>query len=101
MAVIDPDYAAGIDLVTDRALNLLLSLQGAPDVAQLRDLISGWDGGDGSGPLLVISHFTNIEELTNFTIYEGEILMIDPKRDNRVLGYLRLRSAGPDVGHFE
>ncbi|WP_299821601.1 hypothetical protein [uncultured Jannaschia sp.] len=24
-------------------------------------------------PLLVISHFTNIEELTNFSVYEGEI----------------------------
>ena len=101
MAVIDPDYAAGIDLVTDPALNLLLSLQGAPDVEDLRELISTWDGGDGSGPLLVISHFTNIEELTNFSVYEGEMLMIDPKRDNRVLGYVRLRSAGPDVGHFE
>ena len=101
MAVIDPDYAAGIDLVTDPALNLLLSLQGAPDVEDLRALISGWDGGDGTGPLLVISHFTNIEELTNFSVYEGEMLMIDPKRNNRVLGYVRLRSAGPDVGHFE
>ncbi len=101
MAVIDPDYAAGIDLVTNPALNLLLSLQGAPDVEELRELISTWDGGDGTGPLLVISHFTNIEELTNFTVYEGEMLMIDPKRDNRVLGYVRLRSAGPDVGHFD
>ena len=101
MSVIAPDYAEGIDLVTDPALNLLLSLQGAPDVEDLRTLISTWDGGDGSGPLLVISHFTNIEELTNFSVYEGEMLMIDPKRDNRVLGYVRLRSAGPDVGHFE
>ena len=101
MAVIDPDYARGVDLVTDPALNLLLSLQGAPDVENLRELISTWDGGDGTGPLLVISHFTNIEELTNFSVYEGEMLMIDPRRDNRVLGYVRLRSAGPDVGHFE
>ena len=101
VAVIDPDYVDGIDLVTDPALNLLLSLQGAPDVEDLRALISNWDGGDGSGPLLVVSHFTNIEELTNFTVFEGEMLMIDPGRDNRVLGYLRLRSAGPDIGHFE
>ena len=86
MGVIDPDYARSIDLVTDPALNLLLSLQGAPDVENLSTLISNWDGGDGTGPLLVISHFTNIEELTNFSVYEGEMLMIDPKRDNRVLG---------------
>lgn len=101
MGVIDPDYGNGIELVTDPALNLLLSLQGAPDVEELRALISGWEGGNGTGPLLVISHFTNIEELTNFSVYEGEMLMIDPKRDNRVLGYVRLRSAGPDIGHFE
>ncbi|MFO6463448.1 hypothetical protein [uncultured Jannaschia sp.] len=101
MSVIDPVYVEGIDLITDPSLNLLLSLRGAPDVDELRELISAWDGGDGTGPLLVISHFTNIEELTNFTVFEGEMLMIDPKRNNRVLGYLRLRSAGPDVGHFE
>lgn len=101
MSVIDPEYADTIELVTDPALNLLLSLQGAPDVEELRKLVSDWDGGDGTGPLLVISHFTNIEELTNFSVYEGEMLMIDPKRGNRVLGYVRLRSAGPDVGHFE
>lgn len=100
MAVVDPEYSAGIDLVTDPNLNLLLSLQGAADVEELRALISNWDGADGTGPLLIISHFTNIEELTNFAVFEGEMLMIDPKRDNRVLGYLRLRSAAPDVGHF-
>ena len=43
------------------------------------------------GPLLAILHFTDIEELTNFSVYEGEMVMIDPKRDNRVLGYVRLR----------
>ena len=37
------------------------------------------------GPLLAILHFTDIEELTNFSVYEGEMVMIDPKRDNRVL----------------
>ena len=81
-------------------LNLLLSLQGAPNVTNLRELISSWDGGDGKGPMLVISHFTNIQELTEFAVYEGEILVVDPKRENRVLGYLRLRTAKPDVGHF-
>lgn len=85
-----PDHAAGIDLVTYPALDLLLSLQDAPDVDEIRDLISTWDCNDGSGPLLVISHFTNIEELTNFSVYDGEMVMIDPKRDNRVLGYVRL-----------
>ncbi|SFH43216.1 Phosphohistidine phosphatase SixA [Palleronia marisminoris] len=81
-------------------LNLLLSLQGAPNVTNLRELVSTWDGGDGKGPMLVISHFTNIQELTEFAAYEGEILVVDPKRDNRVLGYLRLKTAEPDVGHF-
>ena len=81
-------------------LNLLLSLQGAPNVTNLAELISTWDGGEGKGPMLVISHFTNIQELTEFAVYEGEILVIDPKRDNRVLGYLRLKTAEPDVGHF-
>jgi hypothetical protein len=50
--------------------------------------------------LLIITHFTNIEEQTQFTVYEGEMLVIDLKRDNRVLGYMRLRSAGRDIGHF-
>ena len=81
-------------------LNLLLSLQGAPNVTNLRALVSGWDGGDQTGPLLIISHFTNIQELTEFAVYEGEMLVLDPKRENRVLGYVRLRTAQPDIGHF-
>ena len=102
---------AGYDLVkdgvwgtfpmeTDEDLNLLLSLQGARNVTDMRRQISDWDGGEGEGPLLMISHFTNIQELTEFAVYEGEILVVDPKRDNRVLGYLRLRTAKPDIGHF-
>lgn len=90
---------------TDPDLNLLLSLQGAPDVKAMREKISAWDGGSSrrdviKGPLLMISHFTNIQELTNFSVFEGEILVVDPKRDNRVIGYLRLKSAAPDIGHF-
>ena len=90
-----------IPVETNPDLNLLLALQGAPDVTGLRELITNWDGQVGDGPLLLISHFTNIEELTNFQVFEGEMLMIDPDRDNRVIGYLRLRSAAPDVGHFD
>lgn len=86
---------------TSPDLNLLLALQGAPNVSNLRQLISDWDGSDGNGPLLIISHYTNIQELTQFNVYEGEMLVIDPKRDNRVLGYLRLKSAAPDIGHFD
>ena len=86
---------------TSADLNLLLSLQGAPNVTNLRNLVSSWDGSEAGGPLLIITHYTNIEELTQFNIYEGEMLVIDPKRNNRVLGYLRLKSAGPDVGHFD
>lgn len=89
-----------IDIQTSADLNLLLSLQGAPNVSALREMISEWDGGDGNGPLLLISHFTNIEELTEFSVYEGEVLVIDPKRDNRVIGYFRLSNAEPDIGHF-
>ncbi len=100
MANADPDYVKSVVVKTDPALNLLLSLQGAPNVTAMRKLISSWTGEGKSGPLLLISHFTNIQELTEFSAYEGEILIIDPKRDNRVIGYLRLRSSGPDVGHF-
>jgi len=96
---IDPEYADSVDVEIDPGANLLLSLQGARDVEPLRERISAWEGSE-SGPLLIISHFTNIDEVTNFNVYEGEVLVIDPKRDNRVLGYLRLRSAEPDVGHF-
>ena len=97
----DPELTGEIPIETSADLNLLLSLQGAENVTALRDRISSWDGGDGEGPLLLVSHFTNIEELTQFTVYEGEILVVDPKRENRVLGYIRLSSAQPDIGHFQ
>ena len=98
---VDPDIAANMPVQTDAHLNLLLSLQGSKDTADLAELISNWDGDpDRKGPLLLISHYTNIEELTQFRVFEGEILVLDPKRDNQVLGYVRLRSAEPDVGHF-
>jgi hypothetical protein len=96
----DADYARSVPVEVDPSLDLLLSLRGAPNVAGLRERVSTWDGVGKAGPLLIVTHFTNIEELTQFTVYEGEMLVIDPKRDNRILGYLRLRSAGPDVGHF-
>ena len=99
-AAIDLDYESRIEVETKPEANLLLSLQGAPNVTELRALISSWTGDGYDGPLLIISHFTNIAELTEFNVYEGEMLVLDPKRSNRVLGYLRLRSAGPDVGHF-
>ncbi|WP_298432611.1 ester cyclase [uncultured Jannaschia sp.] len=101
MAEIDPAISAAMPVETTPDLNLLLSLQGSPDVTPLRDRISDWEGDpERSGPLLIVSHYTNIEELTQFRVFEGEVLVIDPKRDNLVLGYLRLRSAAPDVGHF-
>ena len=100
-ADVDAEAAEAIPVETDPDLNLLLSLQGAPNTVELEERISNWQGDpERKGPLLLISHYTNIEELTQFRIYEGEILVIDPKRDNRVLGYLRLKSAAPDVGHF-
>ena len=98
---VDAERMADIPIETDPDVNLLLSLGGAPNVKNLRERISSWDGNpDRSGPLLIISHYTNIEELTQFRVLEGEILIIDPKLDNRVLGYVRLDSAAPDVGHF-
>ncbi|MEM1429749.1 MAG: ester cyclase [Pseudomonadota bacterium] len=98
---IDPAIAAEMPVETDSNTNLLLSLQGAKDTASLRERISSWDGHpERSGPLLIVTHYTNIEELTQFRVLEGEILVLDPKRDNQVLGYLRLASAVPDVGHF-
>jgi len=98
---VEPGYGDLVEIETDPSLNLLLSLQGAPNVTALRRRISSWTGEGKAGPLLIISHFTNIAEITEFNVYEGEILIVDPKRANRVLGYLRLRSAAPDVGHFE
>ena len=99
-AMIAPDYAKIVTIETDPDLDLLLATQGAPTVTNLRKRIAAWSDADASGPLLIISHFTNIDELTEFHVYEGEILVLDPKRNNRILGYLRLKSAGPDVGHF-
>lgn len=98
-ADVDPVYREKLIVETSPDLNLLLSLQGAPTVTNLRNMITNWEGGTG-GPLFLVTHFTNIAELTEFNVYEGEILVVDPKRDNRVLGYLRLNNSGPDVGHF-
>ena len=100
MLQIDKNALDGVEVDTMGDLNLLLSLGGAPNVTNLREIVSSWEG-DEDGPLLIISHFTNIAELTEFNVYEGEMLMLDPKRDNRVLGYLRLASAAPDIGHFD
>ena len=101
MGRVDPDLPGAIPHRTEPGLNLLLSLQGSQTAVPLREVVSGWDGHpERSGPLLVVSHYTNIEEMTQFRVFEGEILVLDPKRDNYVLGYLRLRSAAPDVGHF-
>ena len=99
--MIDADYANTLEVQSDSGTNLLLSLEGAATVTPLRELVSAWDGEGRDGPLLIVSHFTNIAEFTEFQVYEGEILIVDPKRNNRVLGYLRLKSASPDVGHFE
>ena len=100
ISLVVPDFEDRAEIETDPAANLLLSLEGAATVTDLRRVIGDWQGSD-AGPLLIISHFTNIAELTEFHVYEGEILVIDPDRRSRVLGYLRLRSAAPDVGHFD
>lgn len=100
-ARVDPAIAAQMPVETDPALNLLLSLNGAQNVSGLRARVASWEGhAERPGPLLLVTHYTNIEELTQFRVFEGESLVLDPKRDNQVLGYLRLKSAAPDVGHF-
>jgi broad specificity phosphatase PhoE len=97
----DPAALDGVEIETMADLNLLLSLQGAPDTAAMEAFVAEWDGGDGDGPLLVISHFTNIQEMTERAVFEGQMLLLDPRQENRVLGELRLGSAGPDEGHFQ
>lgn len=99
-ALVDPGWEAALEVETDPDADLLLSLRGAPNVTALREAILSWTGEGADGPLLIVTHFTNIAELTEFRVYEGEMLVIDPARDGRVLGYLRLDSAAPDVGHF-
>lgn len=100
ISMVVPGFTSRAGIETDPAANLLLSLEGAATVTELRHRISSWKG-SADGPLLIISHFTNIAELTEFHVYEGEILVLDPGRRNRVLGYLRLNSAAPDIGHFD
>jgi Histidine phosphatase superfamily (branch 1) len=98
---INPDYDQSVDVTEDYGLGLLLSLGGAATVMPIRAMIDDWEARGPTGPLLLITHYTNIEELTNFKVYEGEILVLDPMLDNRVLGYLRMESARPDSIHFD
>ncbi|MEM9796415.1 MAG: hypothetical protein AAF919_07995 [Pseudomonadota bacterium] len=101
--MLDADMNAldGVNVSVDPRLNLFGAEHGNDTVLGLRDAIMEWDGGDEEGPLLLITHFTNIAELLKFNVYEGEMLMVDPKRNGRVLGYLRLGSATPDSVRFD
>jgi hypothetical protein len=98
---IDPGYDRSVDVTEDDGLGLLLSLGGAPSVVPIKEAIDDWKKRGPTGPLLLITHYTNIEELTDFRVYEGEILVLDPALENRVLGYLRMDSAQPDAIHFD
>ena len=101
-AMIDPDHAAALPVERVAAANPLES-DPAADVEALRERLMAWDGpeeGDAEGPLLLITHYDTIEALTNFRVYEGEILIFDPDRGGRILGYIRLRSAAPDEGRY-
>ncbi|KIT14787.1 hypothetical protein [Jannaschia aquimarina] len=82
-------------MISDLDARLTLA-EGEAGGAALRDVVLEWDGGTGQGPLLVITHFPNVEAMTRFRIYEGAMMIVDPNRDGRVLGYLRLGSAEPD-----
>ncbi len=98
---VNPDYPQSVLAMEDPGLGLLLSLGGAASVVPITDAIDEWQARGPTGPLLLITHYTNIEELTEFKVYEGEILVLDPALDNRVLGYLRMDSAKPDAIHFD
>jgi hypothetical protein len=98
---INPEYDRTVLVAEDNGLGLLLSLGGAATVMPIRDMIDDWTRRGPTGPLLLITHYTNIEEVTDFKVYEGEILVLDPRLDNRVLGYLRMDSARPDSIHFD
>lgn len=100
--LIDPAHAETLPVERLAAANPL-ERDPAADVAALRAALMAWDGpeaGDAEGPLLVVTHFDTIEALTRFRVYEGEILIFDPDREGRVLGYIRLRSAAPDPGRY-
>jgi hypothetical protein len=79
---------------------LLLSLVSAVSVDPIRDTTDKWQARGPNGPLLLITHNTNIEELTEFKVYEAESLFLDPALNNRVLGKLHMDSAKPDAVHF-
>lgn len=98
---IDPRYDQSVEVAEDYGLGLLLSLGGASTVGPITATIDDWKKRGPTGSLLLITHYTNIEELTDFRVYEGEILVLDPTLDNRVLGYLRMDSAQPDAIHFD
>jgi hypothetical protein len=99
--MLQADMAAldGLGARMEPGLNPLGADTAPGDVDALRDLVTGWEGSE-DGPLLVLTHFDNIRALTRFDTYEGEILLLDPTRDGRVLGYLRLGSATPDLVRF-
>jgi hypothetical protein len=98
---INPEYEQSVETTEDYGLGLLLSLGGAATVVPIKEMIDDWTRRGPTGPLLLITHYTNIEELTDFKVYEGEILVLDPSLDNRVLGYLRMDTARPDSIHFD
>lgn len=98
---VNPNYLQSVLVEEDPGLGLLLSLGGAASVLPITEAIDDWQARGPTGPLLLITHYTNIEELTDFKVYEGEILVLDPALDNRVLGYLRMDSAKPDAIHFD
>lgn len=82
-------------------LNLLLSLQGASDLFAMRDFIGVRDRGERDRPLPIISHFTKIQRLTDRNVFERHHPLLDPVQENKVVGQLKLQSAGPDVEYFE
>jgi hypothetical protein len=98
---VNPEYKQSVETTEDYGLGLLLSLGGAATVVPINEMIDDWTRRGPTGPLLLITHYTNIEELTDFKVYEGEILVLDPRLDNRVLGYLRMDTARPDAIHFD
>ena len=90
----------GMDVAGAERLAPVGAAHGAVDAEGLLEAAMAWEGGE-DGPLLLVTDFPNIEGMTRFNTYEGEMLIVDPKRGGRVLGYLRLGSAEPDPIHFD
>lgn len=99
-AFVNDDQADAISVASAAYANQMPYGGTEAEVAALLDRVQSWEGHE-NGPLLIVTHFNNIQALTEFNVYEGEMLVLDPTLGGRVLGYLRLTSAEPDIIRFD